>query len=732
MKRLAKSIVRHRLFLMVFMLVLCVPAVFGIMRTRVNFDLTSYLAKDTVTSRGLALMNREFENTSSLSIALIDADEDQIENVVEGLSGMDGVMQASHDPKDVAVRDGETYSLVQVIMREDQAENVYSKAQTYLSDMRCLIDGPVRDSHIIQSSLEHEIPLVMAVSVVIVLIVLVLMSRSAFAPVLFILDILVSILLNMGTNWIFSSISFITFAVAAILQLALAMDYSIMLMNAYDRFLDAGLSPADAMTEALAASFMPIVSSAMTTVAGMLSLLFMQFTIGFDIGIVLAKGIIISMVTVFLFMPGLLILATPLMRKTRHKPLHISGRLVSRAAAKGKGVIPVLLLVLILVSAFVQGGNRYTYTVRDIDADAAVISSLFGRSQQIVLLFPKCGDDESYERQSAMLREMQALNADGHPVVKDVYAMPTTGEMAIRSWDAGDLAGFLGMEEGSVRTMLALASIRLPMRGDALVHSLKEAAGRFAALVPSQYLEQLDQIADLLALAERTFNGEHYSRAILNTDLSYMDAGTKEALSSIRQIMTSFYGGDWAMAGGLTATDDIAASFGADVNRVSWITIGAVFLIILLSFRNAVVPTLLVCAIQGAIWVNMAYSGLVDKSIFFMCYLICMALQMGATVDYGILLAGHYRNLRRQTMNKKEAVEKALDLSMQTILTSGLALVTAGFAVGRISSVFYISSIGTMLGRGAIVSVVMILFLIPQLLLWFDPWIIRTNGKDEK
>ncbi|MBQ8137340.1 MAG: MMPL family transporter, partial [Clostridia bacterium] len=286
----------------------------------------------------------------------------------------------------------------------------------------------------------------------------------------------------------------------------------------------------------------------------------------------------------------------------------------------------------------------------------------------------------------------------------------------------------LGTGEGSIRTMLAFAGIRLPMRGDQLVQALKEAAEKFSALVPESYLEQLAQVSDSLALAEKTFNGEHYSRAILTTDLSYMDAGTTETLGRIREIMASYYGDDWATVGTLTATDDIAASFQADVSRVSWITIGAVFLIILISFRNVLVPILLVCAIQGAIWVNMAFSGLVDHSIFFMCYLICMALQMGATVDYGILLTGHYRNLRKQ-LDKKAAIEKALDLSMQTILTSGLALVTAGFAVGIISSVFYISSIGTMLGRGAIVSVVMILFLVPQMLLWLDPWIVGKEGK---
>ena len=202
-------------------------------------------------------------------------------------------------------------------------------------------------------------------------------------------------------------------------------------------------------------------------------------------------------------------------------------------------------------------------------------------------------------------------------------------------------------------------------------------------------------------------------------------------VNQLKDILYEYHGDSGALAGSMIATDDIATSFSGDMLRVTAITIVLVFIIILFSFRSAIIPALLVCVIQGAIFLNMALSGLLDGSVFFMCYLICVALQMGATIDYGILLTSHYRACR-QTLPPREAIAQAMQMSLQTILTSGLALIVAGSAVGRISSVFYISSIGTMLARGACISVLLILFLLPQLLMWLDRLMIPRNKKSQK
>ena len=732
MKKIASAIVRFRYLLTALMLILCVPAALNIGGTGINYDLTAYLSPDTMTARGLKIMEAEFENTASLSLVLIGGGDEAAFSFAERISALDGVMSASYDPAaGLKTVDGEEWRLIGVISDAASAERVYDGVETLVKDTPHMISGAVRDGRIIRKSMNDEIPTVMLISCLIVLFVLLLMSRSPVEPVMFFVCIGVSIVLNMGTNTVFGSISFITFAVAAILQLALAMDYSIMLINAYDRMLEKGLERPEAMAAALEMSFLPVSSSALTTVAGMLSLVFMSFTIGFDIGMVLAKGIVISMLTVFLMLPGMLTLFTPLMQRTSHRPLRLSGKHLSALIQKSRGAIAAVLILLIAAGAVLQTRNTYAYTVRDMDGDSARISEAFGRADPVALLFPVCKTDGDYAEESAALREIGELEIGGRKAVTSVYAMPVTGEAALKTVDADAAADMMGTDRGMMRAFFALLGIDGPISGGELV---KKAEAFMATpggwLIPAETRKQISELSETLALAERTFNGREWSRAILFMDMSYTDPGAREVLDGIRKVMTAHYGDRWAMTGGIVATDDIGTSFSGDLRRVGLITVAAVFLIILLSFKNAAVPVTLVCVIQGAVWVNMAYSGLRDGSVFFMCYLICMALQMGATIDYGILLTENYRRCR-ESMNPWDAAAAALDRSMQTILTSGLALITAGFAVGRISSVFYISSIGTMLGRGAVVSVLLVLLLLPRMLVWLDRLIVRKpNGKN--
>lgn len=721
-QKVAALIVRLRIPLMILMLILAVLCGTTIRSVKVNYDLISYLDDDTAAMRGLAIMNSEFSGVSGMSVALKNGTEEDAQQTASWIAALDGVMLANHDAETgVKEHDGDTYRLIRVIANADNSDAVYDAIEAQLADTPHLISGGPKDNRLLQQNIGREMPIVMLVSCIIVLAVLLAMSRSWLEPFIFFLIIAVSILLNMGTNWIFPSISFVTFAVAAILQLALAMDYSIMLINAFERLRAQGLAPREAMTQALADSFMPIASSALTTVAGMLALVFMSFTIGFDIGIVLAKGIVLSMLTVFLLMPGVLVACSPMLDKTTHKPLHISGKLITRGA---RGVVPILLIALIVAGTILQFGNTYTYTVRDMDADSQLVSELFGQNNQIVLLFPTDTTDEGYQRQRDMLAEMQAIAFDGAPIVNSVQAMVTTGAQALEYYDVPKAAQLLGYSEQQVQMVFNQLGVTDSIRADALIERLISLAKRFSMLVPKAAMEQLNQAETLLNTANSTFNGAHYARALLSLNLAISSPYAHDAVQQIEAILYKYYGEDGALSGMLVAMDDIATSFTGDMARVSLITIGLVFLIVMISFRSLVIPAMLVCLIQGAVYINMAFSGLVDGSVFFMCYLICVALQMGATIDYGILLTSHYRRCR-SALPPREAVAQAMQMSLQTILTSGLALITAGFAVGKISTVFYISSIGTMLARGAVVSVLLILFLLPQLLIWLDRWMIK-------
>ena len=719
----ARFSVRFRALLMILFLLATVWAFAHLSATPINYDLTSYLSADTDTSIGLKRMQAAFEGTSSFRLALPDTDDASAQAWVARITELPGVMSAVFDPAKNAVEGATVWRLIEVMTTEEDAATAYDAAEALLAGTAHLSAGSVKDNRTIQNSIREEITGVMAVSCLIVLVILVLMTHSWVQPLLFYIIIGVSILLNMGTNMIFPSISFITFAVAAILQLALAMDYSIMLINAYDRELAVDGQPKEAMVRALSTSYMPIMSSSLTTVAGMLSLVTMSFTIGYDIGMVLAKGIVISMLTVFFLMPGLLVALTPVIRKTTHRlTLRPGGGWISRLLRKSRGGIAAALIVLIVLSAVVQFGNTYTYTVHDFDDESARLSSLFGNANQVALIYPGDDSDEDYANERELIRLLGQIEANGAPVVKETYAMTTTAAQALEIYDAITVANLLNTNVLHVSTLSALAGIRYPIRADRLIGQVMQMRDTLSALASEEQLAELDRMAGLLETAKSAFRQNGEGRAVVTLDLNSTDPARDRVIGEIKAALCEVYGENAALTGMMIATNDIANSFEGDVQRVTFLTIGAIFLIILFSFRSVLIPTLLVLVIQGAVWVNMALSSRLDGSIFFMCYLICMALQMGATIDYGILLTTHYR-ARRAVLPPWDAVREALTLSLPTLLTSGLALVIAGYTVGWMASVFYISSIGIMLGRGAIISLGLVVLLLPCLLVWTDRWI---------
>ena len=718
--KLARFTVRYRAVLMIIFALATGWAFMHLDATPINYDLTSYLDDSTDTSIGLSRMLAAFEETSAFRLALSVADDAQAEALAGEIAAIPGVMSAAFSPEKNVTQDGQTWRLIEVMATEADAEAAYDGAEALLKDVEHLSAGTLKDNRTIRDSIRREIPGVMVVSCLIVLVILLFMTRSWIQPLLFYIIIGVSIVLNMGTNMIFSSISFITFAVTAILQLALAMDYSIMLINAYDRELAAQSDPTQAMVRALSATYMPVLSSSLTTVAGMLSLVTMSFRIGYDIGMVLAKGILISMLTVFFLMPGLLVMLTPVIRKTAHGwHLRLRGDGIAGLLRKSRGGIAVLLVLLIIAGAVIQFGNTYTYTVHDMDEESARLSRLFGNANQVALIYPGDDSDEDYARERELLERVAAIEANGAPVLKETFAMATTGAQALEMVDAAKVAKLTGVSVFQVSTLSTLAGIRYPIRGDRLIAKVMEMRDSLASLAGEDQLAELDQLAGLLDTAKNAFRRNGEGRAVITLDLNSTDPARGRVIGEIKAALHEIYGDEGALTGMMIATNDIADSFEGDVQRVSFLTIGAIFLIILFSFRSFLVPALLVPVIQGAVWINMAVSGLLDGSIFFMCYLICMALQMGATIDYGILLTTHYR-AQRATLAPWDAAGQALTLSLPTLLTSGLALVIAGYTVGWMSSVFYISSIGIMLGRGAIASLALVILLLPCLLVWTD------------
>ena len=726
MKRaIAKAIVRYRIVILIVLLLAAVWSVPQISRTRINYDLTRYLSDSTMTKQALKVMNEEFGSTEQLYIMFADRSNEEIARYTDQLQGMEEIRFVQSDPSaDIKEKDGVTYRRLTLTLHECDAAALVTKLRSLFPDAgKYWVGGSAAQQLDVQRSVGAEIPGVMIIAVAVVLLVLLLTSHAWFEPLLLLVVFAVSILINMGTNFLFPDVSFITFAVCAILQLALSIDYAIMLLHTWNDCCDSGLNPEEAMIEALSQSFMRITSSAMTTVAGLLSLLFMSFTIGFDIGLVLSKGILFSMLGVFLLMPALTLLLKKPLQKTRHKPLRLNGAKLGGWVWKVRKPVALVLVVLVLCGAALTALNTYSFMVPNTltGDDTSMISGIFGVSNPLVILVPGGETDEDYDRQRELVRQLEEVRrADGSPALRGVTAMVTTGADALRYYTPAEVAELTGIDETWISAFYLMNNFGDSVRADALLAAAETLFGTDETVLGLK--QQLDS-------AREVFIGEHYQRIILDPSFTVTDADFDPCMKAIFTAAENVYGNEYYATGSPMSTYDIGNAFRGDLMKVNLITLLAILLIVIISFRSFLLPLILVFVIEGAIWISMGLSKVFGQSVFFMCYLICLSIQMGATIDYGILLSDQYRSFRRSGMEVKEALQEALSRALPTVLTSGIILITAGFIIGVQCSIYYISSIGLLISRGAAMSVLLVLTLLPALLALFDR---RIMGKGDR
>jgi len=685
--RIARTIVRARYFFLAIFIALALITGCLISKTAINYDFTDYLDEETSTKKALNIMEAEFGNTNQLTVMFENLEEGRISEITQMLHQREGVLRASHTPEtDRKELDGVKYEKVELFLDTPDATGFVVELKQELDNMEDAVvyylSGTPSQTLDLQERISGEIRLAMIIAVAVVIAVLFVNAHSYIEPLIFVAVLLVSIVINMGTNWIFDSISFVTFAVAAILQLALAMDYSIMLLHNYFDFLKEEENRLIALEKAIVRSFMPVSSSALTTVAGLASLMFMSFTIGYDIGIVLIKGILISLFTVFLFMPSLISMLSGAIEKTQRRALPLGGRAIGGFAVKSRRVLAPILILVIVLSIFIQRNNEYIFTDNTSNIEHNKVSRIFGVSNQTVLLFPTGTTDEDLDRQRELIGKLEELTFGGKKAVTSVTSLVTTGEIAVKYYTLQEISELSGIPSVALGMYTGALGFGTEVRGDELVD-------KAADVMPKN--DMIMELKDMLDFARSMFIGEDYARMIVLMDIPYFGDDMYLFLDEVENVLKETYPGqDVAIAGASMSSKDIATAFTGDTVRVTWITIAAVFLIILISFRNAGVPAVLVFVIQGAVWMTMSYSTLRGEGIFFMSYLICSAIQMGATIDYGILLTGSYRRFR-ETLSPSEAVRAAMESSMPTIFTSGVILIVAGFVIGNVCSVYYIS-----------------------------------------
>ena len=508
-----------------------------------------------------------------------------------------------------------------------------------------------------------EVPIITAITVVFALFLLLLTTTSFAEPILVLLGLGMAIILNAGSNLIFGEISFITNASGNILLLGVSLDYSVFLIHRFVECRKTEADPETAMISALTRSTSSIFSSGLTTVIGFLALALMKFRIGPDLGLALAKGIALSLVTVFLFMPCLILVCYKLIDKTAHKPFLPSFKNFGKLVVK---ITPVFVVVLAIVvvpaylasnsNSFYYGASRIFGEETKIGADALAIEEAFGENNTYVLMVPK-GDTPTEKALS-----------------DDLHSLPN-------------------------------------------VTSILSYVDTVGSEIPKSYLDE-----DTLALLQ----GENYTRFVITVDVPIEGVKSFSVVEEVRAIAQAHYPDSYYLAGSGISTYDLMDAIQSDMLAVNLIAIGAVFLILVLSMKAIVAPTLLVLSIEAAIWINLAVPYFADDVIFYIAYLIISSIQLGATVDYAILLTDRYRE-NRLVLDKKDAMITTISDVTVSILTSGIVLTVVGFLMGIISSNKLLAQLGIFIGRGALFSIAIVLFALPGMLMLFDKFIVKKK-----
>lgn len=706
----------------------------------VNDDLTSYLPADTETRQGVVLMEEEFITLATAEVLVDNISYQQALAVQALLEGIKGVKSVAFDETSAHYKNAE--ALLQVTF-DGEAEDAVSLAamaqiKETLAERDVYIASDVGAD--IAQIIASEMNIVVVIAIVIILAVLLFTSHTYMEIPVLLLTFGMAAILNMGTNFIFGEISFVSKSIAVVLQLALALDYAIILCHRYteERTL---LAPREAVISALSKALPEISGSSLTTISGLAAMTFMHFRIGYDMGIVLIKAIFFSLLSVFTLMPGLLLLFSPLIDKTHHHSFVPKIDLWGKWVIASRYVVPPIFLVLLLGAFFLSNHCPYVYgystlsTVKQNDNQIAEakIKRDFGSTNHLALLVP-AGDYKAEERLIAKLSdqpEIASITAlanipalDDH-VLTDFLTPRQFSELTELDIEVARLlySAYAANEDSYGQIVSGIDQYGVPLVD--MFMFLYEQNQQGYITLDGELGDELEEMHRELADAKAQLAGEHYSRMVLELSLPEESAETFAFLDTLHSIAAEEYPEQVFLVGESTKDRDLSQSFEMDNILISILSVVFVIIVLLFTFKSVGLPLLLIVVIQGSIWMNFSFPYLMQTNLFFISYLVVSAIQMGANIDYAIVITNRYTVLKRE-MPIKEAMMLALNQAFPTIVTSGTMLASAGVLIGRLSSDPTISSIGTCLGRGTVISIFLVMGVLPQILLLGDTIIERT------
>lgn len=662
MKKFYSGVIKCRYGIMVLFVIAALFCGYCRNLVKVDYDMNDYLPETSPSTVALDVMNEEFDGAIPNARVMIKVeDKKEALDYKEKLEDIDGVTSVMwlddavpmdlpfsmypEDTLETYYKNG--YALYQVTIEEDKRSEVVPEIYDLIGEDNAMMGSAVSTA-LATSSTVSEIQKISVIAVLFLIVILALTTTSWVEPFVVLIGLGVAILINAGTNLIFGEISFVTNAAGNILQLAVSLDYSVFLIHRFDECRK-DAEPKEAMKNALALSTSSILSSGLTTVIGFLALVMMRFGIGPDLGLALAKGIAISLLTVFLFMPGLILVSFKWMDKTRHKSFMPSFRGLGKVIRKVMYPVGIIFVCLIIPAYIGSNSNSYYYGSSHIfgsetrlGKDTAKIEDVFGKSDNYVLMVPK--DDTVTEQK----------------LIDELNDLPELNSMT------------------ALREMVGPA---VP-----------------ASSIPDTLLKKLQS--------------DKYDRIVLNVAVDYEGDQTFSLVEKIRDIAQEYYPDEYYLAGEGVSTYDLMDTITADMVKVNLLAIGAVFVVLLLTMKSVVLPVILVLTIETAIWINLSIPYITGQSIFYIAYLIISSIQLGATVDYAILFTERYKE-NRQTLDKKESIVETVSNVTVSILTSGVTLTVVGFLLGIISTHGLLSQLGYFLGKGTICSMIAVLFVLP-------------------
>ena len=741
LEKIAALIVDKRKAFYLIYILLIIFSIFSSGWVSVNNNITDYLSEDTETRKGLTIMENEFITYATAEVMIDNISFSDAEKLRSELEKINGVKSIDFD--DTKNHYNDASALFSVTFDGESDDEI---CETALSDIEEKTGGydvyiSAELGNTQAETTQKEMNLVMVIACVIILSVLFFTSRTYMEIPVLILTFGAAAILNKGTNYIFGTISFVSDSITIVLQLALAIDYAIILCHRYTEERETK-DAREAVITALCKAVPEISGSCLTTLSGLAAMGFMHFKIGFDMSIVLIKAIIISILTVFTLMPGLLMSFSKLIDKTHHKNFVPKVTAWSNAVVKARFVTPCIFAVLIVFAFFLSNNCPYVYsdsnlsTVRKNESQISedMINDTFSKSNVLAVLVPS----GNYEKEQKLLSELES-----YPQVDTV-----TGLASVEALDGYSVGDRLTPREFSELTDIDIELVRLIYSAYAAENenfgkiiggiddykiALIDMFSFVYDMTEDGYLsiddetqEKLDEVHDMLTDGEKQLRSSEHTRLVMNLNIPEESAETFEFLTTVRSTAEKYYGNDVILAGNATSNYDLSSTFSTDNLIINILSILFVLIILFFTFQSAGIPIILILVIQGSIWINFSFPTLMNKPLFFLSYLVVSSIQMGANIDYAIVITNRYTELRRE-MNKFDAIKKSLDLAFPTIFTSGTILACAGIVIGLLSSEPIISSIGLCLGRGTIISIALVMGILPQLLVLGDYIIEKTS-----